>query len=140
MYISKDIGRLQKYCDDNIKKIVKTSERKYFTAKMDVGKTVDRKMVETLKVRDVPCTVDYTVRGSITYDPNTYLIKYASTPIVLDKVITAPVQYVIVTQMSMALLKLLVIGCQRLLLTDSMFKEGQIMTTLISEELLVRLS
>lgn len=46
----------------------------------------------------VQCRIDYTLRGTITYNPNTFQITYASKPILVDRTIDGPDQYSIITK------------------------------------------
>lgn len=91
LYLSKDYHSLQQYCSNNVKKIVITTEVLNTAMRSDLSKTVDHKVTETMKDlngKDLSCTVKYTVRGSITYDPNTYQISSASKPVIVDRIIT----------------------------------------------------
>lgn len=91
MYVSNEKDYLKEYCVENIKKISITTETQVATTRSDLSKTVDHHVVELLKDtngKKLSCTADYTVRGSITYDPNTYQISSASTPIIVKKILT----------------------------------------------------
>lgn len=90
MYASNNINDLQCYCHNNIKKIIINTETPTMIHS-DLSKTVDQRVVDILTDKNnlnLTCTVDYTVRGSITYDPNTYQISTSSTPTIVKRILT----------------------------------------------------
>ncbi len=91
LYLSNNYYSLRQYCDNNVKKIIITTEVLEAATRSDLSKTVDHKVAEILEDlngQGLTCTVVYKVRGSITYDPNTYLITSASQPVIVERIIT----------------------------------------------------
>ncbi len=86
------------YCDKNVGYFVTTTESVVPVAS-DLSKTVTKNYVQSFNhSNNTSCTIDYDIVGSITYDPNTYQISYASTPRMSRWVKSAPDQYTIRVQ------------------------------------------
>lgn len=91
LYTSGKISALQQYCKNNIKKVVVMTEVQESITRSDLSKTVDERVVEILYDKNnkgLTCTVDYTARASITYDPNTYRISSATKPVIVKRRLT----------------------------------------------------
>ena len=96
-YLNEDWECLYKYCSENIRRICHIMDIVQ-PERMDIAKTRICNNAEYLLDKDgLCCEVDYAVRGTIYYNPNSYYISTASTPVRTSLILMGPPQYMITT-------------------------------------------
>ena len=79
-FISGNMDAMSEYCRQNIQKMYRISDV-VESKGLDEAKTRTMEVIEAMSSSGYYITVDYKVRGTIYYNPNTYKISSASTPI-----------------------------------------------------------